>query len=190
MPALIGPAPLARDRPRARSDRRHDGAAAMVDRPARRACGQADRAGQALLDPRPPPGAGGEHQMGRRLAPGVRLRRPGGRGAERPHRGGPDRCIHARQADRARPAGGRVPGSDVPEPAVEPRDGARPLRRAVHRRRPDHGRRHDQPPRRADLLRDDDLQRGRVPSSSGSRGGSRTGRWTCTSATSPRRSAR
>ena len=36
------------------------------------------RAGQALVDPLPPPRAGGERQLGGRLAPRLRLRRPEG----------------------------------------------------------------------------------------------------------------
>ncbi len=91
---------------------------------------------------------GASDQMGGRLAPRLRLRRSRGRGAERPRGRRTDRRLDARQAARARTAGGRVPRPPVPQPALQPEARARALRRAHLRRRPDHGRRHDQPHRR------------------------------------------
>ena len=84
----------ARSAPRRRA-RRGRGA----DGRARRA---ADRAGQALGDPRPPPRARRATSVGGRLAPRLRLRRPAGRGAGGAQGGRADRRLDARQADRPR----------------------------------------------------------------------------------------
>ena len=104
--------------PVARRGRPDDGAPAVVAGPDGRARRPPDRAGQALVDPRPPPRAGRDGQVGRRLAPRLRLRRPAGRGRRRPEGGRPDRRLDARQAARPRPRGRRVPRPPVPEPAV------------------------------------------------------------------------
>ncbi len=104
---------------------------------------------------------GREHQVGRRLAAPLRLRRPGGRGAQRQPGGGTDRRLDARQAARPRPRRRRVPRPALPEPLLQPQAGADPLRRDQLRRGPDRRRRHDLPARRRQLLRDDDLERRR-----------------------------
>ena len=119
------------------------------------------RAGQALVHPRPPPRARRDRQVGRRLAAGLRLRRPRGRGAGRQPGRRADRRLHAGQADRPRPRRRRVPRSPVSEPLLEPQARPHPLRRDQLRRRADRRRRHDLPARRRDLLRDHDLERRR-----------------------------
>ena len=86
----------------ARRGRHDDGAAAVGQRADGRARGPAVRARQALGDPRPPARAEGDREVGGRLAPRLRLRRPGGRGARRPRVRGRDRRLHARQAARPR----------------------------------------------------------------------------------------
>ncbi len=102
-------------------------------------------AGQALVDPRAPPRAGGQREVGRRLATRVRLRRPAGRGARGSPGRRPDRRLDARQAARARTAGRRVPRPPVPEPVQRPGARADPLRGDQLRRRPDRRRRHGLP---------------------------------------------
>ena len=99
-------------------------------------------------------------------------------GAARPRRRRSDRRLDARQDPRHRPRRGRVPRPRLPEPLLRPEGRPHPLRRAHRRRGPDHGRRHRRPPRRRDVLRDDDLDRRGRASTSGSRGGTRSGRWT------------
>ena len=79
-----------------------DRAPAVGQRPARRARRPPVRAGQALRDPRPPARAERDREMGRRLAPRVRLRRSGGRGAGGARERRRDRRLHARQAAGAR----------------------------------------------------------------------------------------
>ena len=132
---------------------------------ARRADGRAGRtpvrARQALVDARPPPGARGERPVGGRLATRVRLRRRARRGARGARGRRTDRRIHARQADRARARRRRVPRPALPEPLLEPEAWPHPLRRDRQRRRADHGRRHDLPPGRRQLLRDHHLERRR-----------------------------
>ena len=78
------------------------------------------RAGQAQLDPRAPPRARRERDVGGRLAPRLRLRRPEGRGDGGAQGGRADRRLHARQADRARAGRGRVPRPALPEPLLQP----------------------------------------------------------------------
>ena len=169
---------------------RHDhGAAAVGQRADGRARGPAVRARQALGDPRPPARAEGDREVGGRLAPRLRLRRPGGRGARRARVRGRDRRLHARQAARPRAGRGRAARPPVPEPVLRPQARAHPLRRDDLRRRPDHGRRHDLPDRRRHVLRHDHVERrGRdrgvvrlVARGVGARG--------ATSPTSPRRCA-
>ena len=80
--------------------------------------GRPVRAGEALLDPRAPPRAGRERDVGGRLAPRLRLRRPEGRGDGGAQGGRADRRLHARQADRARPGRRRVPRPPLPEPVL------------------------------------------------------------------------
>ena len=67
---------------------------------------------------------GGDRQVGRRLAPRLRLRRPAGRGAGRPPRRRADRRLDAGQAAGPRPRRGRVPRPPVPQPLLEPRSRA------------------------------------------------------------------
>ena len=69
--------------PDARRGRHDHGAAAVGQRADGRARGPPVRAREALVDPRPPARAEGDRQVGGRLAPRLRLRRPGGRGARR-----------------------------------------------------------------------------------------------------------
>ena len=57
------------------------------------------------------------------------------------------------------PDAGGAPRPALPEPLLRSRGRPHPLRRAHHRRRPDHGRRHGRPPRRRPLLRHDHLDR-------------------------------
>ena len=140
---VAGPLLAARGDPRARPGdravarrRRPDhGAAAVVAGADGRARRAPDRARQALVDPRPPPRAGRDGQVGRRLAPRLRLRRSAGRGRGRPEGGRPDRRLDARQAARPRPRRRRVPRPPVPQPPVQPQAGAHPLRRDQLRRR-------------------------------------------------------
>ena len=61
----------------------------------------------------------------------------------------------------AGPGRGRVPRAPLPEPLRRPGGRPHPLRRALHRRRPDHGRRHDRAARGRHVLRHDDLDRRR-----------------------------
>ena len=127
-----------------------------ADGRARRA---AVRAGEAQLDPRAPPRARRERDVGGRLAPRLRLRRPEGRGDGGAQGGRADRRLHARQADRARAGRGRVPRPALPEPLLQPEARPHPLRRDHERLRPRDGRRHDLPARRRQLLRDHHLER-------------------------------
>ena len=62
----------------------------------------ADRARQALVDPRAPRRARRQGHVGRRLAPRLRLRRRAGRGDRRAEGRRPDRRLDAGQAARAR----------------------------------------------------------------------------------------
>ena len=123
--------------------------------------GRPVRAGEALVDPRAPPRARRQRDVGGRLAPRLRLRRPEGRGHGRAQGGRADRRVHARQADRARPGRRRVPRPPLPEPLLEPQARPHPLRRDRERHRPRHGRRHHLPARRRQLLRDHHLERRR-----------------------------
>ena len=100
-------------------------------------------------------------EVGGRLAPRLRLRRPRGRGARGARERRRDRRLDARQAARARRRRGRAARPALPEPLLEPQAGARPLRRDDLRRRPDHGRRHDLPARRRLVLRHHDVERRR-----------------------------
>ena len=105
-------------------------------------------------------------------------------GAEARHvhrRRRPDRRLDARQDPRHGPGRGRVPRPRLPEPLLRPQGRPHPLRRAHGRRGPDHGRRHRRAARRRDVLRDDDVDRRRRASTSGSRGGTPSGRWTSAS---------
>ena len=74
---------------------------------------------------------------------------------------GPDRRLHAGQADRARARRGRLPGAALPEPLRRHEAGARPLRHRLRRRRIDHRRRHRRPALRARVLRHHDIVRRR-----------------------------
>ena len=65
VPAAVGPADGAGDRPASRPGRYDDRPAPVVDGAAGRARRAADRAGQALLDPRPPPRARRDRSCGR-----------------------------------------------------------------------------------------------------------------------------
>ena len=161
MPPELDPADVPGDGAVTRPGRDDDGTAAVDDGSDGRARGPPDRAGEALVDPPPPPRARRQDPVGRRLATCLRLRRPRGGGARRPRGGRPDRRLDARQAARARARRRRVPGPAVPESDVDAQTRPGALRRADERRRADHGRRHDQPARRRDVLRDDDLQWGR-----------------------------
>ena len=159
--ARLDPRPRRGDGAVAGRRRHHDGAPALVDRPDGRARRPPVRAGQALGDPRPPPRAGREREVGGRLAPRLRLRRPRGRGEGGPRRRRPHRRLHPRQAARPRARRRRVPRPALPQPRLEPEARAHPLRRADERDGPHHRRRHHRAPRRRDVLRHDDLQRRR-----------------------------
>ena len=73
---------------------------------------------------------GANIQLGGRLAPRLRLRRPRGRGDGGPRRRRPDRRLDARQAARPRARRRRAARPPLPEPDVEPEAGPHPLRRA------------------------------------------------------------
>src|SRR5215204_5560372 len=137
----------------------HHAATALARGADGRAERAAVRAGEALVDPRPPPRARRERDVGGRLAPGVRLRRPEGGGDGGPSRGRADRRVHARQADRARARRGGLPRPPLPEPLLEPEERPHPLRRDHERLRARDGRRHHLSPRRRQLLRDDHVER-------------------------------
>ena len=139
----------------------HDPAPALARRADGRPGRTALRAREALLDPRAPPRARGQRDVGGRLAPRLRLRRPEGRGDGGAQGRRADRRVHARQADRARPGRRRVPRPPLPEPLLEPEARPHPLRRDRERQRPHHGRRHHLPARRRQLLRDHHLERRR-----------------------------
>ena len=164
---LPGPhVPAARGAPDGGGDRHQPGRGGHHHRApalARRADGRARRpslrARQALVDPRPPPRAGRQRALGRRLAPRLRLRRPARRGARGARGRRADRRVDARQADRARPRRRRVARPAVPEPLLEPQAGPDPLRRDRERRRADHRRRHDLPAGRRLVLRDHHVER-------------------------------
>ena len=161
LPARVDPRARRPHGPDARRGRHDDRAAAVGQRAAGRARRPPVRAGQALGDPRPPARAERDRQVGRRLAPRVRLRRPGGRGAGRARERRRDRRLDARQAAGARSRRGRAARPALPEPLLQPGARARALRRDDLRRGPDHGRRHDLPARRRLLLRHDDVERRR-----------------------------
>ena len=86
---------------------------------------------------------------------------PAGRGAGRARGRRFDRRVDAWQAARARPRGGPFLDRLYPNRFSDSEAGPRPLRRDDLRCRADHGRRHDLPPGRGQLLRDHDLQRRR-----------------------------
>ena len=105
--------------------------------------GRGHEAAQRTSHAPPPQGARGEDDVDGRLAAPALLRRPGGRGEERPRRARRDRRLHAREGAGQRAGLGGVPGAAVPEPLRRHEAGARPLRRPQLGRGPDHGRRHD-----------------------------------------------
>ena len=139
----------------------HDRAPALARGADGRARRAAVRAGEALLDPRAPPPARRQRDVGGRLAPRLRLRRPEGRGHGGAQGRRTDRRVHARQADRARPGRRRVPRPPLPEPLLQPEARPHPLRRDHERLRARDGRRHHLPPRRRQLLRDHHVERRR-----------------------------
>ena len=141
--------------------RADDRAAAVVDGAAGRPRGAAVRARQALGGARAPARAGRQRDVGRRLAPAVRLRRSRGRDDGRPRERRPDRRLDAGQAHGSRPRGSGVPQPPLPKPLRHPEAGADPLRGAGRRCRQDHRRRHDLPPGRRLVLRHHDLERRR-----------------------------
>ena len=123
--------------------------------------GYPEEPGEAHVAPPPPQGPRRQDDVDRSLAPTALVhRRPGRRGAERPRGGRADRRLDARQDPRPGPGRRCVPRPRVPESLLRPEGRPRPLRRAHGRRGSDHGRRHRRSPRRPDLLRDDELDRG------------------------------
>ena len=113
VPAPGDPADGRGDRAEPRAGRYDDRAPAVGVGADGGARGPAVRARQALLDPRAPPRARREHQVGGRLAARVRLRRPAGRGARGAPGRGADRRLDARQAARPRTRRRRVPRPPV-----------------------------------------------------------------------------
>ena len=91
---------------------------------------------------------------------------------------GPDRRLHAGQADRARARRRRVPGADLPQPLRRHEAGPRPLRHRLRRRRLDHRRRHRGPAVRARSTTSPPPRPAPAAWSSGSPGGTRSGGWT------------
>ncbi|TMM13657.1 MAG: hypothetical protein E6F98_05365 [Actinobacteria bacterium] len=138
LPAARGPAARARDRDR-RSGRRDDhGAAAVAAGVTRAARRPRPRAGDADVDPSSR-GARRDDDVDGQVAQAALLRRSRRGGGSRPPLGRRDRRLHARQAARGGAGRRGVPRTPLSESLWRPEARACPLRRALDRRRPDHG---------------------------------------------------
>ncbi|UUY06295.1 (2Fe-2S)-binding protein [Svornostia abyssi] len=111
--------------------------------------------GEALAPAHAPPGGRRADRMGRRLAPGLRLRRRRRGGHRRARRLRRHRRVLAGQAARARARRRGLPRPHLPEPHEHAGTRSHPLRRAHRRGRTDHRRRHGRATGRRHLLRDD-----------------------------------
>ena len=141
-------------RPRCPASRRHHLAAAAQPHHFLAAGGPRLRAGEAHVNPPLARRARRQDAVGGRLEAPLRLRRRRQRGGRRARVAGPDRRIHAGQADRARARRRRLPRAALPEPVRRHEAGPRPLRHRLRRRRLDHRRRHRRPAVGAGVLRD------------------------------------
>ena len=159
VPASLGALDRARDRGRDEGGRNDHRPATDRSGPARSGRRAPARARQPPATRRRPSRPRRGHGLGRHLAAGVRLRRSRRRGAPDPPRGRLDRRLPPRQVPRTGPRRRRLPRPRLPQPPLDPRADAHPLRRPGHGGRPDHGRRHRLPARRRDLLRHDDHRR-------------------------------
>ena len=172
------------DRARREHDRHDDGPAAVhagLDGAAR---GPAAGAAQAHVAPPPPQGHGRDDDVDGRLAAAALLRRRRRRrGAARAPRARADRRLDARQDPRHRPRRRRVPRPRLPEPLLRPR---RSAARATACSRATPAGSWTTASWRGSTTRPSTCRRPRpapTASTSGSRGGTRSGSWTSSSRT-------